>query len=648
MKKLIIAILAAVCALAPALAKEKTYEVCSPNGALKTSVTVVNGVITYSVSRDGAVVLSNCEAGLEISGKALGATVKGKNVKAVSEEVRPAVPLKFSVVGNKFNVMTLKFKENYSMEVRAYDDGMAYRFVMRMPGDIELTDENVTVRFAEDCMAHLQPVYGWRDSNEQNYIHTLCSEQNAASKMCNLPALFEVGARRVLMCETDVRDYSNMWLQGTGKPEMRAKFARTPLEEKESGDRSRDIVKEASYFTRTSGFRALPWRYFVVANNDAEIITSTMTTRLMGGSAIDASWIEPGQVSWDWWNGMAVYGPDVDFESGINTATYKYFIDFASRKGIKYVILDEGWSRSTYDVFQGADGLDLEELVNYGKQKGVGLILWLTWTSVDLNFDVIFKHYADMGVKGFKIDFMDRGDQWMVNYYERVTKEAAKHKLLIDFHGAYKPGGLEQLYPNLISYEGVRGMEQCGNCLPKNSVYLPFMRNVAGAMDYTPGSMQSVQPEAYGSQRPQPQSPGTRAYQLALFVIFESGLQMLGDSPTQYMLNPEATEFIVGVPTTWDETVVLDAKLGEYVVVAKRKGEKWWIGGMNGTDKPCTVTVNMDKILRTKRVHRAKTFTDGPNAGRLALDCRISETQIANGDFTITMARNGGFAAVVE
>ena len=648
MKKLIIAILAVLCAYMPLQAKEKVYEVSSPNGGLKASVSVVNGVIKYSVSRDGDVVLSNCEAGLEIGGKVLGVTVKSRSVKPVSNVVKPAVPLKFSEVENKYNVMTLKFKENYSMEVRAYDDGMAYRFVMNMPGEIELTDENVTVRFPEDCMAHLQPMNGWRDSSEQNYIHTKTSEVTPSSKMVNLPALFEVGTHRVFMSETGLLDYSNMWLQGTGKPELRSKFPRTPLEEFQDDDRARAIVKEANYFTRTSGTRALPWRYFVVANSDAEILTSTMTCRLVGGSVIDASWVEPGQVSWDWWNGLGIYGADVDFEAGINTATYKYYVDFASRYGIKYIILDEGWSRSTYDILHTTDALDLVELVNYGKQKGVGVILWLTWTSVDSNFDKVFKHYADMGVKGFKIDFMDRGDQWMVNYYERVTKEAAKYKLLIDFHGSYKPSGLEQMYPNLISYEGVRGMEQNGNCQPKNSIYLPFMRNVAGPMAYTPGSMQSVQPEVYGSHRPQSQSPGTRAYQLALFVVFESGLQMLGDSPTQYMLNPEATKFIAGVPTTWDETVVLDAKLGEYVIIAKRKGDKWWIGGMNGTDKPCEVTVNLDKILRTKRVHHATTFVDGPNAHRIAVDCRMSEGQIGNGEYTIKMARNGGFAAVID
>ena len=291
------------------------------------------------------------------------------------------------------------------------------------------------------------------------------------------------------------------------------------------------------------------------------------------------SWIKPGQVSWEWWNGATPYGQDVTFKAGCNLETYKYFIDFASKFGIPYIIMDEGWAKSTRDPYTPNPDVDLHELIRYGKEKNVGIVLWLTWLTVEKNFD-LFKTFNEWGIKGVKIDFMDRSDQWMVNYYERVAQEAARHHLFVDFHGSFKPAGLEYKYPNVLSYEGVRGMEQMGGCKPENSIYLPFMRNAVGPMDYTPGAMISMQPNIYRSERPNSASIGTRAYQMALFVIFESGLQMLADNPTLYYRNEDCTRFITQVPVTWDETVVLEAKVGEYVIVAKRKGEKWFIGGM--------------------------------------------------------------------
>ena len=310
--------------------------------------------------------------------------------------------------------------------------------------------------------------------------------------------------------------------------------------------------------------------------------------------------------------------------------------------------MDEGWAKSTRDPYTPNPDVDLHELIRYGKEKNVGIVLWLTWLVVENNFD-LFKTFNEWGVKGVKIDFMDRSDQWMVNFYERVAQEAAKHHLFVDFHGSFKPAGLEYKYPNVLSYEGVRGMEQMGGCVPDNSVYLPFMRNAVGPMDYTPGAMISMQPNIYRSERPNSASIGTRAYQMALFVIFESGLQMLADNPTLYYRNEDCTRFITQVPVTWDETVALDAKVGEYVIVAKRKGEKWYIGGMtNNKENERQFEINLD-FLKDNKTYRLTSFEDGVNAGRQAMDYRINSSNVKKGQrISVKMARNGGFAAVLE
>ena len=328
--------------------------------------------------------------------------------------------------------------------------------------------------------------------------------------------------------------------------------------------------------------------------------------------------------------------------------TYNYYIYFASKYGISYILMDEGWAQSTRDPFTPNPNVDVHELIRYGKEKNVGIVLWLTWLTVENHMD-LFKTFAEWGVKGVKIDFMDRSDQWMVNYYERVAEEAARYKLFVDFHGSFKPAGLEYKYPNVLSYEGVRGMEQMGGCTPDNSIYYPFLRNALGPMDYTPGAMNNFQPNVYRADRPNSGSIGTRAYQLALYVLFESGLQMLADNPTLYYRNADCTEFITRVPTTWDETVALAAEVGEVAVVAKRKGDKWFIGGMTNNKQDVREMEICLDFLNNGKNYKMTSFKDGINAGRQAMDYRRDESSVKKNDvIKIKMARNGGFAAVIE
>lgn len=392
--------------------------------------------------------------------------------------------------------------------------------------------------------------------------------------MALLPILIDTQkGYKILISESNLTDYPALFLKSNNNNGMYSVFPKVPVEFGEDGDRSLKILKEADYIAKTNGKRDFPWRYFVISKDDRQLIENTMTYKLADKNLLeDTSWIKPGLASWEWWNGATPYGPDVNFVAGCNLNTYKYFIDFASRYGVPYIIMDEGWAKSTKDPYTPNPDVDLHELIRYGKEKNVGIVLWLTWLAVENNFE-LFGTFENWGIKGVKIDFMDRSDQWMVNYYEKVAKEAAKHHLFVDFHGSFKPAGLEYKYPNVLSYEGVRGMEQMGGCKPDNSVYLPFMRNAVGPMDYTPGAMFSMQPEVYRCERPNSASIGTRAYQMALFVIFESGLQMMADNPTLYYRNEECTRFITQVPQTWDETIALEAKAGEYAIVAKRKGD---------------------------------------------------------------------------
>ncbi|AYD48307.1 glycoside hydrolase family 97 protein [Arachidicoccus soli] len=502
----------------------------------------------------------------------------------------------------------------------------------------------------DNYLLHVQQNNGFKTAYEELYQQVESPDWKQTDKMANLPALIDTRKQyKILISESDLSDYPGMFLKGSGNNGIQGAFPKVPLEFGPDGDRSQKILKLADYIAKTTGNRSFPWRYFVITKNDKQLIENTMTLRLAAKSMLaDPSWIKPGQASWEWWNEATPYGPDVNFVSGCNLDTYKYYVDFASKFGVKYIVMDEGWAKSTTDPYTPNPDINLKELIRYANTKHVGIILWLTWLTVDKNMD-LFKTFHQWGIKGVKIDFMERSDQWMVNYYEDVVKQAAKYHIFVDFHGAFKPSGLEYKYPNLLSYEGVLGMEQMGHCYPDNSIYLPFMRNAVGPMDFTPGAMINMQPDVYSAERPNAAAVGTRVNQLAMYVVFESGLQMLADNPTLYYRNLDCTKFITSVPTTWDETRALVAKVGEVVVVAKRKGAKWFVGGItNGKEKIRKEELHFD-FLEKGRTYTMTYFEDGINADRQAMDYRKKTMQVRAGDtITIQMARNGGWAAVLE
>ncbi|KFF06390.1 glycoside hydrolase family 97 protein [Flavobacterium reichenbachii] len=630
-------------------AQKKNFEVISPNGELKVSI-VLDDKIYYSIHINNEELTSKNHLALRLKNEILGLNPKltGSKSGHIKEVIKPLVPLKFSTVANDYNYLILSFKSGFSVEFRTFNEGIAYRFITAKKGEIEVLQEDFAVHFPEDYLLHLQQPENFKTSYEEAYSQTKVKDWKPSDRMSELPVLVDSKKQyKILISESDLSDYPGMFLKGTGNGIV-STFPKVPLEFGPDGDRSLNILKEANYIAKTTGTRNFPWRYFVITKNDKQLIENTMTLKLAPKSELkDVSWIKPGQASWEWWNGASPYGPDVNFVSGYNLDTYKYYIDFASKFGVKYIIMDEGWAKSTEDPYSPNPNVNVQELIRYGKEKKVGIVLWLTWLTVEKNME-LFKTFKEWGIAGVKIDFMDRSDQVMVNYYEKVVKEAAKNQIFVDFHGAFKPAGLEYKYPNLISYEGVRGMEQMDGCKPYNSLFLPFIRNAVGPMDYTPGAMISMQPEVYRSERPNSASIGTRAYQMALFVVFESGLQMLADNPTNYYREKECTDFITSVPTTWDETKALEAQTGQYAVVAKRKGTKWFIGGItNNNQKDRSFDIKLDFLAAKK--YKMTFFEDGINAGYQAMDYRKKSAVVSNQDnIKIKMVRNGGWAAVLE
>lgn len=631
--------------------KAETLNIKSPNGDIEVKLSFSDKVY-YSVFFCGNKILENCTLSMTLSNEILGVNpqIISEERKSIDEIRYPIIPIKQSVVHNYSNDLTLKFKGQYSLEFRIFNDGVAYRFILDKKNNIDIIDEKFSINLVDDCLAHLSLTSGFKTAYENLYTHKRISDYISSDDMSYLPVLLENRNKyNILISEADLKDYPCMFLKSTGNNGLYSTFPKCPLKFGEDGDRSLKILKEADYIARTSGKRTFPWRFFVITKDDCGILENNMVYNLSSSSEIkETTWIKPGQVSWEWWSGSTPYGKDVDFVSGTNTQTYKYYIDFAANYNIPYILLDEGWALNTRNPYKSNPNVNLHEIIQYGKDKGVGVILWLTWLTVENNFD-LFKIFSECGVAGVKIDFMDRSDQWMVNYYERVANEAAKYHLIVDFHGSFKPAGLEYRYPNVLSYEGVRGMEQMSGCFPDNTLYLPFIRNAVGAMDYTPGAMISMQPECYQSTRPNSASIGTRAYQMALYVIFESAMQMLADNPTLYYKNPDCTEFITNVPVTWDETKVLDAKIGEYVLLARRKGNEWFIGAIcNGKERVRNFKIILD-FLNDEHIYKMTYFEDGINADRQAMDYRKNEIAITSDSvLNIKLMRNGGWCAIIK
>lgn len=620
--------------------------VASPNGALV--VTIGTGAqLTWSLSLRGRVLLSPSRVALTLDdGRVLGAAprVTRTTTRKVDQVLRPVVRYKRAEVPDRFNERRVDFAGRYSLIVRAYDDGVAYRWATALPGEITIHDETASFAFAGDHLLYFPEEASLISHQEREYKKPRISELKPG-QFSGLPALAVVeGGPKLAITEADLFDYPGMDLTTAGEAHtLRGLFPAYPAKTEMQRDRTERVTERAAYIARTRGTRELPWRVLVVADRDEVLLETDIVFRLASETAMaDTSWIRPGKVAWDWWNWNNVFG--VPFRAGVNTDTYKHYVDFAAENGIEYVILDEGWYRLG-DLLSVAPEIDMESLAAHAKQRGVGLILWVVWKTFDQQMEAALDRFASWGVKGIKVDFMQREDQWMVNFYERVAKAAAARKLLVDFHGAYKPTGLYRTYPNVLTSEGVLGLEQSKwseLASPVNAVTFPFLRMMAGPVDYTPGAMHNATKAAFKPVFNRPTSQGTRCQQLAMYVVYESPLQMLADSPSNYRREPESLAFLSKVPVVWDETRVLSAALGEHILTARRSGGDWYVGALTNWDAR---DLEADLAFLGAGFFDAEVFRDGPNADRVGVDYVRETKAVTSSDrLKIHLAPGGGFA----
>lgn len=626
----------------------KEYKLTSPDGKIILSVNA-GTEIKWSVTCNGQQVAEASKIGMVLgNGKTLGENeiIRKAAFSVINEIIKPVVPNKRSEITDNCNKLTILFKSGMSLQFRAYSDGVAYRFETLMKDDLTIKNEISDFQFPAGSHAWYPLEVSFMSHNERIFIYSSLDTLQNKHLAC-LPTLFQVKDVNVLITESDIEDYPGMWLRGAGSGKITATWPKYPENERLKGDRDVYVTSTKDYIAVTKGTRVFPWRVFVITDSDSKLIESDLVFKLAAPNKIkDPGWIKPGQVAWDWWNANNIYG--VDFKAGINNETYKYYIDFASKNGIEYIILDEGWYKSG-TVLESIPDINIPELCKYAESKNVGLILWVVWKTFQDKIDDAVALYEKWGVKGVKVDFMQRDDQKMVNFYHEAIMKTADHHLLIDFHGAYKPDGVGRTWPNALTREGVKGMENnkwSKDIGPDHDVTLPFTRMVAGPMDYTPGAMVNLEKVNFNPMFSRPASQGTRVHQLALYIIYESPLQMLSDSPSNYIKEQECTDFIVKIPVVWDDIKVLTGKVGDYLLLARRSGKEWFVGALTDWNSR---NFDLDLSFLPAGNYEMDIFQDGINADNYASDYKHLKKDVKSGDIIqIKLAQGGGWVARIS
>ena len=622
------------------------YTLHSPDGKTEVRVSVKDSV-RYSVSYNGKVLLQPATIGVTTSVSKEGAwKVANTKKTTVSQLLHPVVRQKYATIPDHYDQLQINFKNRFALQWRAYNNGIAWRWLINAKGSYQVLNEEAGFALHAKDSAWYPVEEGFFSHNERLYKHLGVEDIREKKSLASLPALFDADGIKLLITESALHDYAGMWLQGNGSSTLQAVFPHYPATKKLTGDRDEHVESRENFIAKKEGPSQLPWRIVMIAPEDKDLLVNELPYQLAEPSTGDFSWVKPGKAIWDWWNYNNIY--HVDFRAGINTATYKYYIDFAAKYGLEYVVLDEGWS-DTRNLLKSVPDVDMEELSRYASSKNVGLILWTTWLALDQQLDAAMDLFAKWHIKGVKVDFMQRDDQEMVNFYERVAKAAAAHKMMADFHGAHKPAGLQRTYPNVISFEGVYGMEQSKgdrtkSIGPDHNVTFPFIRMAAGPVDYTPGAMLNAQKRAWAPIGTNPMSIGTRCHQLAMYVVYESPLQMLADNPTHYYQEPECMQFLQAVPSVWDTTIALQASIGNYILTARKAGNgDWYVGGMTNYS-PRTLT--LDCSFLPEGSYKMFVWKDGINADRNAQDYKMEEMTIdKNSKIPVVMNIGGGWAA---
>ncbi len=646
-----------------AAAREQSYTLASPDGRLVAHVATDDVSVNYYVYYGDAMLLRPTYIDIEHTqgGKSYNSLTVRKVTRRTVDETIASPFTRQASMRNHYNELTLQMKEGLSLVFRAYNEGVAYRFVWNgEPGRVKKEvvnynldgSWNVTAPYVSqfDSLRH---EVQYSTSFENQYTHTSLSQLDPR-RLCFLPLMVHAdGGVKICITESALLDYPGLYLHGTGNSGLLiGEHAPLPRRVEQGGHNNLQLlVKEREdYIAEMDRSKVFPWRIMMVGT-DAEIATNNLSYLLAEPSRLnDISWIKPGKVAWEWWNCFNISG--VDFPAGINNDTYKHYIDFASRYGIEYVILDEGWAvNGEADLFKVVPEIDLPMLVQYAKERGVGIILWAGYYAFERDMERVCEHYSEMGVRGFKIDFMDRDDQLAVDFYHRAAEMCARYRLLVDFHGAFKPAGFTRTYPNVLNFEGVFGLEQM-KWAPATTdqmqydTEIPFIRQAAGPMDYTQGAMLNGGRWNYHPCWMEPMSQGTRCHQLALYIVLESPLNMLCDSPTHYEKEPDYTRFVAEIPTVWDETRVLQGKVGEYIVTARRKGSTWYIGGItNWTERDIDIAL---PVITLDSISTIELYTDGVNAHRKGSDYKHQTFSPQMPVLTVHLAPGGGFVMKIE
>lgn len=621
------------------------YNYFSPDGKLELIINTDDGV-SWSLKYKGERIIMPSTFEIEFATRTIpdpDYRIRSFEPDQVDKSWIPVVAHKNSLIRESYKQVTLEFRKDYNIVFRLYDDGLAYRFETDFKQKMLVINERSNINFIPGSKTWYPLEQDFMSHNERTYIEAGIDTIKDIH-LASLPLLVKTGQTNILLTETALESYPGMWVRGAGEGTLKAVFPQYPEEEKLFRDRDMRVLKRADFIAETEGKRDYPWRLFIVTDTDAGLIESNLTWLLSDTCRVEETeWIKPGKVAWDWWNANNIYG--VDFKTGINTETYKYYIDFASENGIEYIILDEGWYKLG-DVLDVVPGMDIKEICDYGLSKNVGVILWVVWETLERKLDQAFMQYQEWGARGVKVDFMQRDDQKMVEYYYKIAQKAADYKLLVDFHGSYKPAGLRRTYPNVMTREGVKGLEHnkwSKDITPDHNLTIPFIRMVAGPMDYTPGAMINLEERNFNPMYSRPASQGTRVHQMALYIAYESPLQMLADNPSNYRKEQECTSFISDIPVVWDETKVLEAKIGDYLLVARRSGATWYIGGMTDWESR---TFSLDLSFLGEGSFKMIIFKDGINADTYAQDYVSFERTIDPHELLpIKMAKGGGWVA---
>lgn len=626
----------------------KQVEVVSPNGKLRAGI-VIGQHISVQMFNNGEKAFEikdiylDTDQGFIPREEPLLHSVKKRSV---NEVVKPEIKEKNSQIVDSYNEIVLTFSDKTKFEMRLYDNGMAYRLSTNYKGGLTIYDEFSDFVFPSTSTLYFQQDANMNSDYEAPYVSKKIEDIETGTTG-NCPALVKIPTgTNILLLESDLQDYPCLWIE-KGSKHLKTHFWKYPKTYNVNGDSKsrRRILTCEDYIAKVAGHRSFPWRIFAIADEDKDLISNQLVYLLAPKCQLkDCSWIKPGWVTFDWWARRGLY--NVDFKAGINTKTAKYMIDFAANFGMRYFLFDDGWTYKD-DLTKTINGLDMKEVVDYATSKNIDVMLWVTYDLFDSQMDAALEQFSKWGIKGLKIDFINRSDQEVSNFYWKAAQKAAEYKMVLDFHGAYRPDGLRRAYPNVLTREALVEFEQNGGTYkdnPDNRLMLPFIRNVAGPMDYIPGTMNNATKRSFRFNHDNPMGQGTRAHFMAMAVIAESPLQMLPDPQSDYYREHECTEFLVNIPVEWDETLPLEGKIGDYVAIARRKGNVWYVAAV--TDwSPRKMNLNFSFLSKGEK-YKMEIFKDGVNADIRAIDYRHEIIEIEGGDFyPISLASGGGWIA---